>query len=155
MLFYLLRHADAETVAASDFERHLSERGQAEAQRIAQFCRRHEQHFGVVLTSPLIRAQETARPVAELAAQEPLVVRWAASGMHPHTALAELQAYAALPSVLLVGHEPDLSLLIAYLLGIENPHAVVVAKGSLTLLELSAFRPGTATLHFSLPCRLM
>lgn len=155
MLLYLLRHADAETPAPTDDERPLSEKGVAQAKKVARFCEAHEVQLSLVLTSPLPRAHQTAQPVAEALRVEMLIVPWLASGMHPQTALEELRAYRSRESVMLVGHEPDFSQLAAHLLGLPTNQALHLRKGSLTLLELDIFRAGAAVLKFSLPCRLM
>ena len=109
----------------------------------------------LVLSSPLRRAHETARPVAETLRAEMLIQPWLASGMSPHAALEELRAYRTQGSVLLVGHEPDFSQFAAHLLGLPTGNAIHIGKASLTLLEIDVFRAGAASLLFTLPCRLM
>jgi phosphohistidine phosphatase len=109
----------------------------------------------IILTSPLRRALETAKPVAAALRTEMTIAPWLSSGMHPHTALEELRAYRAQNSLMLVGHEPDFSQLAAFLLGLPTNNAIHVRKGSLTVLELDVFRSGAATLQFSIPCKLM
>lgn len=111
--------------------------------------------LSLILTSPLRRAHETAKPMAAALRAELMIVPWLASGMHPEAALEELRAYRSQTSVMLVGHEPDFSQLAAHLLGLPTNNAIHVRKGSLTLLELDVFRAGAATLQFSLPCKLM
>jgi phosphohistidine phosphatase len=155
MLLYLLRHADAEEFAASDSERRLTEKGQAQALRVARFCEAHELLPGLVLTSPFVRAEQTARPVAEQTRSQLMVVDWLASGMSVETALAEMPAQDSLSSVMLVGHQPDLSFLMGNLLGSANAEQFSVSKASLAGLEVRRWRPGGAQLQFFLPCRLM
>lgn len=155
MLLYLLRHADADTVAASDHSRALSEKGRDQAQKVARFCEAHGMQLSLVLSSPLLRAHETAQIVSKTLRAEMLTAPWLACGMHPQGALEELRAYRSQSSVLLVGHEPDFSQLIAHLLGMPTNNAIHVRKASLTLLDLEVFRAGAATLQFSLPCKLM
>ena len=155
MLLYLLRHADAETPAPSDEARALSEKGKAQAEKVGRFCEAHAMHLSLILTSPVRRAHETAQIVAAKMPAEMLVVPWLACGMHPQAALEELGAYRSQGSVMLVGHEPDFSQIIAHLLGLPDHAKFLVRKASLTLLELRAPRAGAASLHFTLPCRLM
>lgn len=155
MLLYLLRHANADTVAAHDDDRPLSEKGIEQARKVAQFCAERGLAVPLILSSPLPRARETAQPVAEALGAELRVERWLASGMHPEAALEELKAHRNLPGVMIVGHEPDFSQLIAHLLGLPSATQVHVRKASLTLLALDVFRSGTARLEFSLPCKLM
>lgn len=155
MLLYLLRHADADTPAPSDDDRVLSEKGHEQARKVARFCEAHEMKVPLVLSSPLHRARETARPVAKALRAELLIEPWLASGMHPHAALEELRAYRSQSSVMLVGHEPDFSQFAAHLLGLPTNNAIHIRKASLTLLEIDVFRAGAASLHFTVPCRLM
>jgi phosphohistidine phosphatase len=155
MLLYLLRHADADTPAASDDARALSEKGIDQARKVARFCEAHDMQLSLILSSPLRRALETARPVAAALRAEVVISPWLSSGMHPQAALEELRAYRSQTSVMLVGHEPDFSQLVAFLLGTPTNHAIHVRKASLILLELDVFRAGAASLQFSLPCKLM
>ncbi len=155
MLLYLLRHADADTPAPTDDARPLSEKGVDQAKKVARFCDAHDMQLSLILTSPLRRAHETAKPVAAELRAEMMVVPWLSSGMHPHAALEELHAYRTQSSVMLVGHEPDFSQFAAHLLGLPTNNAIQIRKASLTLLELHVFRAGGATLQFSLPCKLM
>jgi phosphohistidine phosphatase len=155
VLLYLLRHADAETIAASDDARVLSEKGHEQAKKVARFCKAHAMEVSVVLTSPLARAQQTAKPVAEALRADLQVAPWLASGMHPHAALEELRAFRSERALMIVGHEPDFSQLVAHLLGLPTNTAIEIRKASLTLLEIPVFRAGAASLRFTLPCKLM
>lgn len=155
MLLYLLRHADADTPALSDEARALSDKGQAQAQKVARFCEAHQMHLSLVLTSPVRRAHETALVVAEKMRTDLILAPWLACGMHPASALEELAAYRSQGSVMLVGHEPDFSQFAAHLLGVATNTSLHIRKASLTLLELDFFRAGAGRLQFTMPCRLM
>ena len=155
MHLYLLRHADADTPAATDHARALSEKGREQAYKVARYCEAHDMQLSLVLSSPLRRAHETAQIVSATLRAEMLIAPWLASGMHPDQAMEELRAYRSQSSVLIVGHEPDFSQLIAHLLGMATNNAIHVHKASLTLLDLDIFRAGAATLQFSIPCKLM
>lgn len=155
MLLYLLRHADADTPAASDDARTLSEKGQAQAEKVARFCEAHEMHLSLVLTSPVRRAHETAQIVSAKMRAEMIIAPWLACGMHPASALEELSAYRSQGSVMLIGHEPDFSQFAAHLIGLPTNTALHVRKASLTLIGLDFFRPSAGRLEFSIPCKLM
>jgi len=155
MLLYLLRHADADTPAPNDGARPLSEKGIDQAKKVARFCEAHDMQLSVILTSPLRRAHETAKPVAAALRAELVVAPWLSSGMHPQAAVEELRAYRTEGSVMLVGHEPDFSQFAAFLLGLPTNNSINVRKASLILLELDVFRAGAASLQFSVPCKLM
>lgn len=155
MLLYLLRHANADTPPPEDDDRVLSEKGHDQARKVARFCESHDVKVSLILASPLRRAQETAKPVAKALRTELRTETWLTSGMHPHAALEELRAHRTESAVMLVGHEPDFSQLIAHLLGLPTNTAIHIRKASLTLLEVPVLRAGAASLIFSLPCRLM
>ena len=155
MLLYLLRHADANTVAETDDARFLSDKGLAQAMKVARFCEAHDVRPAVLITSPVRRAHETATAVSNLLGVELIVARWLACGMSPETAIDQLRDYAKFPSVMIVGHEPDFSLLCAHLLGLPNHAHLNIRKASLTLLNVEPLRAGAAILEYSLPCKLM
>ena len=109
-----------------------------------------------MLSSPLVRARQTAEHfLSEQPIGSPEIAAFLASGMGPETAVSELKAYAKFESVMIVGHEPDFSVLLAHLIGLPDNSNVVIRKGSLTLLDVPVLRAGAASLEFSLPCRLM
>lgn len=155
MLLYVLRHADAENVVTTDAARRLTTKGHEQAGQVADFCKRNGFQLPVILSSPLVRARETAQAVADRVGTKLEVVPWLACGMSPATALEELKPHREATGVMIVGHEPDFSGLIGYLLGLSTPMQLSVRKASLHLLELMSWRAGAARLDFSLPCRLM
>lgn len=154
MNLFLLRHADANTEAATDDERPLSEKGVTQTKRVARFCEAHGIPVALVLSSPIRRAQETAAIFAEQLNAELEIVPWLACGAHPETVATELAAYRDRESVVLVGHEPDFSGIAAHFLGLPRQESIRVRKASLTLLELDSIRAGAARLQFSIPCKL-
>ena len=155
MTIYLLRHAEAEAMAASDAARRLTAKGEAQAERAGKFCRRHGIRPGIILSSPVTRALQTAEIVAGCLEDVELTgVPWAACGMSPAEALDELGGYDKFSSVMLVGHQPDLGRLAAALLGVENAGALHVRKSLLCAIEaVPGFRRGG--LEFFIPVKLM
>ncbi len=110
----------------------------------------------VILSSPLVRAEQTARCVAKrLGGAEVVVERWIASGMGAEDFFEGIAGYAKLTSVFLVGHEPDFSETISAALGVTNSTAIQVRKASLTTVDFYSLRPGAGRLQFSIPVRLM
>jgi phosphohistidine phosphatase len=116
---YLVRHAEAvsEEVAGSDEVRWLSARGREAARGLARLLREQNVELDAVVTSPLPRAMQTAELVANgldfLGVVEALP--GLAPGCHPRRAADELATRGR--AVLVVGHEPTMSSLGAYLLG--------------------------------------
>lgn len=155
MILYLLRHAEAEVLAVSDSARRLTPKGEAQAERVGKFCRRHGIEPSVILASPVTRAMQTAKIVGKiLAAAELIETPWAACGMDPFDTVPKLEGYAKLPSVMLVGHQPDLGALAAVLLGCDSTGTLHVRKSLLCAIDVShGFRHGV--LEFFVPVKLM
>jgi phosphohistidine phosphatase len=157
MLLYLLRHAEAEVLAASDSARRLTPKGDEQALRVGKFCRKQGLEPGVILSSPVTRARQTAKLVLQnLPGPELIEVPWAACGMDPWTAMDELKAYAQFPSVMLVGHQPDLGALAAVLLGMTDVRLLRVRKALLVGIDAShGLAPGAGVLQFFVPVKMM
>lgn len=156
MILYFLRHAEAEPDDTNDAARPLTEKGLAQAERAAKFLQRNGLFPEIILTSPLVRARQTAKPAAKRFDESELSqADWLACGMTSETFLAEIGKYQNLQSILLVGHEPDFSTVIAALIGLADPASIRVRKGSLTVVELPEIAFGKGRLHFSLPSKLM
>lgn len=154
MELYLLRHAIAEERSndGSDSARMLTPEG-AEKMRIGA---RGLRRLGVALdrlwTSPLTRARETAEIVGAALDVAPETVGALAPGCNAATLLDLLADIPRARSVMVVGHEPDLSGMIADLTGGSR---VVMKKGGLALIDLSSLEPGTGSLLWVLPPKVL
>lgn len=156
MLLYFLRHAEAEPDETNDSARKLTEKGLAQAEKAAKFIQSAGIVPEIILTSPKVRAKQTARPVARrLSETELSEVPWLASGPAPETFLKEISAYKNMAAVLLSGHEPDFSTIIAALIGLPQSESIHIRKASLTAVDLPEIELGRGTLEFSIPVRLM
>ncbi len=155
MNLYILRHADADTEAATDAARPLSEKGEAQSRKVARFCEAHGFVEMRVVASPVRRARQTAEIVAADLGLKGEVAPWLACGMRPAEAVKHLQKFADEAAVMLVGHEPDFSGLAAFLLGLHSGENIELRKASLTRLNVRALEMGGARLDFSVPSRLM
>lgn len=156
MHLYLLRHAEADPYQADDFSRKLTEKGRAQAERVGEFLLKHELKPDLILTSPVLRAKETAKIISKKLGDHSLIVAsWIACGMRPDVALSELSDYKKFDSVMIVGHEPDFSSLIATLIGMESSEHINISKASLTAINLARFAPGFGVLRFLLPDKLL
>lgn len=108
MLVFLVRHAHAEK-GEPDAARPLSERGRKEASALARQLAGHDSRPSLVLTSPLVRARQTAEAIADEAGVELHVDERLAPGatlLFVREALQEVDGGAPLA---IVGHQPDLS----------------------------------------------
>src|SRR5258708_3610192 len=120
MRLYILRHATAEESASSgdDGARKLTDRSKEKMRGAAAGLRAMDLKFDVILTSPLVRAAETAEIVS--AAYEntppPQVLPALATGVGAAEAVSALRAFSKHEDVMIVGHEPQLSAVAAILL---------------------------------------
>jgi phosphohistidine phosphatase len=135
---YFLRHglaADRGEWTGDDFERPLTARGKALMVREAETIAQLDLQLDLILTSPLVRALQTARIVAEaLGMQEHLLADERLAPGFDTPALAEmLKERSDLSALMLVGHEPDFSETIGALIGGGR---VVCKKGSLARVDL-------------------
>ncbi len=155
MRLYVLRHAEAADRAPTDAARELTALGIEQAQTVGAFCKRHGVKPNLILTSPFRRAVQTATLAAAALGLTPQTAGFLASGMDPENALMELGAYKQFASVMIVGHQPDLGMLVTALLGLPDAESLPVGKASLTCLEVAQLAPGAASLQFFLPVKLM
>ncbi len=119
MKLYLIRHADAvpEDEVGTDGDRWLSTRGRAAARGLARLLREQGVELDGLATSPLPRAVQTAELLAAGLDYFGLitVVPGLAPGCHPRRAAEQLGALGQ--AVAVVGHEPTISALGAFVLG--------------------------------------
>lgn len=150
----LLRHGKAEDFHKDgDTARELVEKGREQARRAGKLLRRSKWRPEIVLTSPLVRARQTADEFCEAAGLPGAVIQgWLACGMDPERALGELAGFNEFERVAIVGHEPDFSSLVEWLLGVSGG-SVTVKKGALVCLTVHP--PARhATLRFLIPPKL-
>jgi len=138
MELILLRHGKAEAShPQGDAARALVDKGHKQARRAGRLLQAAALTPEIVLTSPLLRAVQTAEHFCHAAALPgPVIQGWLACGCAPETALAELVAFHDFKRVAIVGHEPDLSRLIQWCLGAYGD-AIEMKKGSLACLRLN------------------
>jgi phosphohistidine phosphatase len=147
MLLYFLRHADA----IYEGERPLSAKGRKQMETVSAFVQRAKIEVQALLTSPHLRARETAELVAPALGVTPCVSKLLDSGL-TLTGLHELlkpcpQDYA----VMLVGHEPDFSEMIETLTGGQ----VDMKKAAMALVESDEVAEGAGLLRWLVPPKLM
>lgn len=119
----LIRHAEAGDDAPSDEARSLTTRGREDARRLGHALARRGVEFSLVVSSPLVRAVQTAEIVAaeisyreRLSVTDLLVPEGAPSGVIAWLKTVG-QKLEGSPSIALVAHEPILSAIAALLIG--------------------------------------
>ena len=125
-MIYLLRHSDAEDGTGDDASRRLTPKGERQADAAGQALAALGTGIDVCLTSPKVRALDTARIACDALGIEPEVVEELRGGSFDSLALS-----AGRGDVLLVGHEPDFSGEVARLTGAN----VKLRKGGLAIVD--------------------
>lgn len=148
MDLFLLRHGIAEEQAAPgapDSERRLTEKGRQRVRQIAQAMRKLELELELILSSPFPRARETAEVVARALRVEHRLHFSPHLEIPPASTKLIEQLNRTRPrprSVLLVGHEPQLSRLASLLLAGSPSVRLALKKGGLCKLEVSGLQAG-------------
>jgi phosphohistidine phosphatase len=145
-VLWLLRHADAADGVPDD-ERPLTEQGQAQADAAGRALAHLGEHIDICLTSPKLRAVQTAERACE-----PLGVPVRIEPALAGEPFDVDRLVAGLGDVLLVGHDPSFSLLLHDLTGaqarMKKGGLAAIAKGELILLarpnELAAIAASPA-----------
>lgn len=125
-MIYLLRHGDAEEGIGDDAARRLTPKGERQAQAAGKALANLGTRIDACLTSPKVRALDTARLACEALELEPETVEDLRGG-----AFDSLGLTAGRGDVLLVGHEPDFSGEVARLTGAN----VKLRKGGLAVVD--------------------
>ncbi|MDX6608342.1 MAG: phosphohistidine phosphatase [Solirubrobacterales bacterium] len=125
-MIYLLRHGEAEKGTVDDAARRLTPKGERQARSAGRALAALGIKPDACLTSPKVRAADTARLACEALGLEPEIAEELRGGPFDSEALA-----AGRGDVLFVGHEPDFSSEIARLTGGK----VKLRKGGLASID--------------------
>jgi phosphohistidine phosphatase len=136
MKVYFLRHGAAGKRSEwkrDDAERPLTVEGIERMHRIAATLAALDLGLDAIVTSPLVRAKQTAEIVAQ-ALEMPLEEdARLAPGFNAELLRGVLLDHPGAKSIMVVGHEPDFSATISALVG---GGSIICRKGGLTLVEL-------------------
>ena len=148
----LLRHADAgdsSAWAGPDADRPLSPKGHRQAARTARWLTSIDHRPDVIVSSPKIRATETAAVVAD-AFDMPVRTDPRLAGPLGLRVLEEILLEAGGPlRPMLVGHDPEFSELVGLLTGAM---AIQVRKGALVRIDVvPPFESGGGDLRWLVP----
>ena len=163
MDLYILRHGIAEERSSSgkDRDRVLVDEGKEKTRAAGKALRKMDIDFDLALSSPFARAWQTAEIIAEECGCAKVLQECDAlsAGAPMKAVFEELRKAAGRhSSMLVVGHEPDLSRLISVLLSGSTELAITMKKGGLAKLTCALVEPGGARLEWLLTpkhlCRL-
>jgi phosphohistidine phosphatase len=153
MNLYILRHGIAverdATGFKTDADRPLTPKGRRQLGQIAAAMRKMDLDFNLILSSPFLRARQTAEIAAKsLKLQKRLAFSDALTpDGDPKALIRQLNEWKpASENILLVGHEPYLSRLVALLISGRDMAALELKKGGLCKLETGSLRFGRCAL---------
>lgn len=158
-VIYLMRHATADirNSLVDEADRCLNEKGRLQARRVAAFMQKQSLIPDRIFSSPHTKAVQTAALVRKDSGVKVPVEEW--SCLLPSITAAEAKAHLFSQlqeneAVLLVGHEPELALLVNELLELDKPF-LELKKASLTCLELDLAATIQVRLAWSVPAKFM
>jgi phosphohistidine phosphatase len=154
MEIYILRHGIAVERGTSgykkDADRPLTKEGEEKMHQIADAMLGIGLKLDLILSSPYVRAEQTAQSVAAAFDLDVTITKTLVPAGNAVQLIAEINQATA-DRVLLVGHEPDLSRLISVLLTGGTDSSIEMKKGSLCKLTSEKLSFGrSATLNWLL-----
>jgi phosphohistidine phosphatase len=156
---FLIRHGVAEQRGDAwpdDAKRPLSEDGIDRLQNSARGLARLDVWIDTVLTSPLVRARQTADIVASAFDPRPsiITIESLAPGESYASLLADLEKHGRKTRIALVGHEPGIGELGARLIG--SRHSFEFKKGAVCRIDVDEIPPvGPGDLRWFLTPKVM
>jgi phosphohistidine phosphatase len=145
MEVYMLRHGDAVPRGTSGYpndDRPLTEDGIMKLTESAKGISSLVEKFDVIVSSPLVRALDTAKITAEAVGygKDIVTTEYMVPGNPMRSLFNFLKDYNDKEKLLLVGHEPHLGYLASYLIGIEE-HVIEFKKGGMCRIDIEEFSP--------------
>jgi 8-oxo-dGTP diphosphatase len=151
---FLLRHAhagDPGKFTGNDDLRPLTEKGHRQSERVGRLLAGDDGPDALV-TSPRVRAEETARDVAAVLGLEVTVDRRLAGPLDADT-VASIVADSGAEQPCLVGHDPDFSEVLGELIGVS---VVPMRKAAIARIDFpGGIRAGRGQLRFLVPPELL
>jgi phosphohistidine phosphatase len=152
---HLLRHAhagDAYEWTGDDRLRPLTAKGRRQTERLGRFLESHGVRPDVIVSSPLVRAQQTAEIMATTLGMTVRTDERLGSGFGKSELWAMLDELGA-REPMFVGHDPDLSSLVSYLL---DAAGISMRKASLATIDLhTQVSDGDASLRWLITADLL
>ncbi len=147
MQLFFLRHGKAHERSAKfqpDSKRPLTPDGIKAMRKVARGMRKLKLSFDLVLTSPYVRAAQTAQIAAEvLGAKKVLLSESLIAEADGRELIAEInESYGRAENILLVGHEPYMSHLLSVLLTGKDGLEINLKKAGLAKISLNHLHHG-------------
>jgi phosphohistidine phosphatase len=146
MNLYIARHAEALPVGgntARDADRRLSPRGEEDAASMGRALAHLDPNVDIIVTSPLRRAIETGELVGRELSKHPIlhVSEHLAPGFSNNALFRDLLSLGAGSNIVAIGHQPDMSDFVSFLIAGSQGASVAMSAGSIAKLVLEGSRP--------------
>jgi phosphohistidine phosphatase len=153
LILYFLRHAEAEDRGPSgDASRPLTQLGLQRARQVGVAFSSLQLPIDAILTSPLLRAVQTAERVADVLGV-PLSQETALGGQLVLEDVRRIcKEQETLSALMLVGHEPDFSSIVGQLIGDAR---LEMKKGAIACVEANGIGRRTGVLRWLMTGRQM
>ncbi len=139
MDLFILRHGKAQQAdcTTNDAERALTVRGKDEIASVAQWMVSRGYEVDVIATSPLKRARQTAEIIASFQGTTSRITVWdaLAIGGDLDAICRNIGECEENGKILIVGHEPTLSMFISRIISGTDTAAIVMVKGGLAKIR--------------------
>lgn len=157
MNVYLIRHGEAESggMGMSDFDRQLTPHGRKVMKKAAEAWMRIIPTPEMIISSPLIRAKQTAEIVhAVMKVNSDIIFDRRLAGNDDTDSICEMVNTLGPKSVMLFGHEPDMSIHLSNLVS-NGSMMAEYKKGMIAKISFyTRAKPGKGVLEFLLPAKL-
>jgi phosphohistidine phosphatase len=156
---YLVRHAvaaDRGDAYPDDTKRPLTPRGALRFRRAVKGLASLDPRIELVLTSPLVRARQTANILAELLPSRPPLeeIDPLAPGASFDALMRALASHGRLSGIAIVGHEPGMGETAARLVGARSP--IPFKKGAVCRIDVDTLPlAGPGTLRWFVTPRIL
>lgn len=145
---YIIRHGIAEKDGGEmgDEGRRLTQKGKEKMKKAAKALKKEEIHFDLILTSPLLRAKETAEIIQKQCGSKMTVTDL----LKPAADYSDLIKYCNKlkgERIAIVGHEPFLSGFASFCLAKSEISFIDLKKGGILMLDVGGtIKPGACVL---------
>ncbi|HEY9730606.1 MAG TPA: phosphohistidine phosphatase SixA [Drouetiella sp.] len=147
MKVYLVRHGIAQErlggAVLNDSQRPLTDEGRAEMKQVAHALKRLNVKPDVIVCSPLVRARQTAEIIRDGLnfSDELKITDTLAPGGSPGSVFKYLKQFATAEEIFLVGHEPDVGMLVSSMLWAAKDVHFPFKKGAVCRVDVYDFPP--------------
>ncbi|MFO1518842.1 MAG: histidine phosphatase family protein [bacterium] len=149
MHLYLIRHGECEDYGKTDADRALTADGAKAVDKMARHVATLPEKPALLFSSPYLRALQTADYFEKTWGLKKQTAPWLVPGSGASEVVEALQSVGEKEAAL-IGHLPNLGLVLSAFLWGLPPRELVIPRGGVALLKLKSWEAGTAKLEWLL-----